>query len=182
MTRAELDLATAAQPAETDAAVLWNVAAMELGALVCTARVPRCDAVICIGEVVTYVSGGLPALRRFFARVHDALPPGGVFIFDFIHSARGRTYRTKTIGGKGWTLAVRADYNPRTRTLTRRMAMIRRVDSRTRHTRETHTVRIYGRRAISQALSNAGFRYRLSRAIGRERLIAGDSAVIARRL
>jgi A/G-specific adenine glycosylase len=43
MSRAELALATAAMPIDTDDAVVWNVAAMELGALVCTARSPRCD-------------------------------------------------------------------------------------------------------------------------------------------
>lgn len=43
MTRTERDLAVAALPEDEDDAVVWNVAAMELGALVCTARAPRCD-------------------------------------------------------------------------------------------------------------------------------------------
>ncbi len=42
LSRAERELALAAMPAETDAANVWNVATMELGALVCTARSPRC--------------------------------------------------------------------------------------------------------------------------------------------
>jgi A/G-specific adenine glycosylase len=43
VTAAERTLARAAQPARRADAVTWNVAAMELGALVCSARVPRCD-------------------------------------------------------------------------------------------------------------------------------------------
>ena len=43
MTRAERDLAVTALPEDPDDAVVWNIAAMELGALVCTARSPRCD-------------------------------------------------------------------------------------------------------------------------------------------
>ncbi len=43
MNRAERDLAVAALPEDADDAVVWNVAAMELGALVCTARSPACD-------------------------------------------------------------------------------------------------------------------------------------------
>jgi len=35
--------ADAVVPADDDRAARWNVAAMELGALVCTARAPRCD-------------------------------------------------------------------------------------------------------------------------------------------
>ncbi len=43
LTRAEVDLATALLPGADDDASTWNVAVMELGALVCTARAPRCD-------------------------------------------------------------------------------------------------------------------------------------------
>jgi A/G-specific adenine glycosylase len=60
MTRAELDLARAALPAETDAAVLWNVAAMELGALVCTARAPRCDDCP-VADLCAWTRAGRPA-------------------------------------------------------------------------------------------------------------------------
>jgi A/G-specific adenine glycosylase len=44
LTRAEVALAEALLPEDDDDARTWNVAAMELGALVCTARAPRCDA------------------------------------------------------------------------------------------------------------------------------------------
>ncbi len=42
LTRAEQDLATAMLPTADADSVRWNVAAMELGALVCTARSPAC--------------------------------------------------------------------------------------------------------------------------------------------
>ncbi len=42
LTRAEVQLARAALPAGRSEAVLWSVAVMELGALVCTARSPGC--------------------------------------------------------------------------------------------------------------------------------------------
>jgi A/G-specific adenine glycosylase len=43
LNRAESDLAREAMPAERDSANTWNVAVMELGALVCVARGPRCE-------------------------------------------------------------------------------------------------------------------------------------------
>jgi A/G-specific adenine glycosylase len=43
-TRAERDRAEAALPVDAATSATWNVAVMELGALVCTARAPRCDA------------------------------------------------------------------------------------------------------------------------------------------
>ncbi|HMT89411.1 MAG TPA: A/G-specific adenine glycosylase, partial [Dermatophilaceae bacterium] len=42
LTRAERDLAAAALPRDAGDAAVWNVAVMELGALICTARSPRC--------------------------------------------------------------------------------------------------------------------------------------------
>jgi A/G-specific adenine glycosylase len=42
MNRTERELAAHAMPTNPDDAVIWNVAAMEVGALVCTARAPRC--------------------------------------------------------------------------------------------------------------------------------------------
>jgi len=42
LTRAESDLATGLLPEQDARAATWNVAVMELGALVCTARSPRC--------------------------------------------------------------------------------------------------------------------------------------------
>jgi A/G-specific adenine glycosylase len=44
LTGAERKLAAAAMPADPSDAATWNVAAMELGALVCTSRAPRCGA------------------------------------------------------------------------------------------------------------------------------------------
>ena len=42
LTRAEIDLATALLPDEVGEARVWGVAVMEMGALVCVARSPRC--------------------------------------------------------------------------------------------------------------------------------------------
>src|SRR5262249_61269730 len=84
----------------------FRVAAIE------RSRLPSCDGVTAIGEVVNYMPGGVPALRRLFRRVHDALRPGGVFIFDFIESAAGRTFATKSFGGAGWALTASATLPP----------------------------------------------------------------------
>jgi A/G-specific adenine glycosylase len=43
VTRAEVDLATQLLPASADVASAWNVAVMEVGALLCSSRAPRCD-------------------------------------------------------------------------------------------------------------------------------------------
>lgn len=60
LTVAERSLAAAAMPATPDDAVVWNVAVMELGALVCTARSPRCGECPLAGECA-WLGAGRPA-------------------------------------------------------------------------------------------------------------------------
>ena len=146
-----------------------------------SARLPPCDALVGVGEVVTYVPGGLSALRRYFAKARTALRPGGVLVFDFIESAKRRTYDTKTLRGSRWSIAVRATFDGRRRVLTRNMTMTRQTSRRQRRSREIHRVHVYDRRAIRRILEKSGFVVSTSRSYGRYRLMPGDVAVIARK-
>jgi SAM-dependent methyltransferase len=49
--------------------------------------IPACDAIVALGEPLTYHAEGDDAdlrVRQFFQRASAALPPGGVLIFDII--------------------------------------------------------------------------------------------------
>lgn len=59
LTRAESTLAAAAMPTDRDSANRWNAAVMELGALVCTARSPRCEECP-IAHLCAWNMGGRP--------------------------------------------------------------------------------------------------------------------------
>lgn len=60
LTRAERELATALLPDDDAAAATWNVAVMELGALVCTARSPGCERCPVL-DLCRWVAQGRPA-------------------------------------------------------------------------------------------------------------------------
>lgn len=60
LTRAEVGVAAALVPDEPADAARWAVASMELGALVCTARAPRCDACP-VTEECAWRRAGYPA-------------------------------------------------------------------------------------------------------------------------
>jgi len=60
LTAAERELAASALPADPADAVAWNAAAMELGALVCTARAPRCADCPIAGDCA-WLGAGRPA-------------------------------------------------------------------------------------------------------------------------
>jgi SAM-dependent methyltransferase len=149
------------------------------------ARIPRCAAVVSVGEVITYVPAGDPGselprgLRVFFSRVHAALISGGVFIFDFLDSGKRRTYPPTSRGGGDWVMASQASLDRSGRVLTRRIVTIRNVGRQFRRSQETHVVRIYSRGAVARALAAAGFSSQMSRSYGHFRLKPGGVAVIA---
>jgi A/G-specific adenine glycosylase len=60
LSRAETDLATSLLPTDDGRAARWNVAVMELGALVCSARAPRC-ADCPVAELCAWRAAGHPA-------------------------------------------------------------------------------------------------------------------------
>jgi len=155
-------------------------ARLRVGSLT-TARIPRCDAVVAVGEVITYVPGGVSEIRRFFNRVFAALAPGGLLLFDFIGSASRRTYSVKSRGGRDWAIASTATFDRSRRILTRRMVILRKIGRRCRRSDEAHEVRVYARRQIRDALERTGFSVRMSQSYGRYRLLPGDVAVEARK-
>ncbi|MDN4480669.1 A/G-specific adenine glycosylase [Demequina muriae] len=61
LTKGERDHAAGLVPEEKSASALWNAGAMELGALVCTARAPRCDACV-LAPSCAWVAAGSPGL------------------------------------------------------------------------------------------------------------------------
>jgi A/G-specific adenine glycosylase len=63
VTRAERDLAARIVPADASLAARWAVASMELGALVCTARAPRCEDCP-LAATCAWVAAGLPGLAE----------------------------------------------------------------------------------------------------------------------
>jgi SAM-dependent methyltransferase len=140
--------------------------------------IPRCDAVVAIGEVITYLPSRR-AVEGFFGRVRAALAPGGLFLFDFIESGERRHYPPKSRAGDDWVLVAQADLARDGRAITRRLTMFRKIGRTDRKSRETHRVRIYSRDELASALAQAGFVAVMRRSFGKYRLMAGDVAVVA---
>ena len=81
VTRAERDLATDLLPTDAATAATWSVAVMELGALVCTARDPRCESCP-IADQCAWLAAGRPA--------HDGPPRRGQAWDGTDRQCRGR--------------------------------------------------------------------------------------------
>lgn len=143
-----------------------------------SAKLPVCDAVTAIGEVFNYTFDGRNSrseLASLFRRVHDALRPGGAFIFDIAEP--GRALRRAHAEGKDWAILFAAVASRGL--LIRRMTTFRKVGKLYRRSKETHRLRLYRSSEIAAELRGAGFAVRVLRAYGRMPLPSGNAALVA---
>ena len=122
------------------------------------ADLPRCTAVSAIGEVVNYAAddrAGADALPGLFARVYDALEPGGLFMFDFATPGRvtQRSGGPGEVSGNGWRIVSSASEDEHARTLERRMEI--EMDGERRV--EVHRLRLYDADLVRKCLEGPGF-------------------------
>jgi SAM-dependent methyltransferase len=147
-------------------------------------QLPHCDAVTALGEVINYLfDPGVNAdqLDGFFARVHAALRPDGVFIFDVAGPGRGgRTGRREGGSiGTDWAILFRVEEDKRREKLTRTIASFRRVGKVYRRTTEIHAQRLYTADKIADQLRAAGFRVRRLHGYGPSTFPRGLSGFLA---
>jgi SAM-dependent methyltransferase len=151
------------------------------------AAIPRCDGVTSISECINYMfdsDGGFTALRNLFSRVHRALRPGGLFIFDIAEPGQVKA-GMKTKGfteGKDWLVLVEKEEDPQRSILTRRIITFRKTGSQYRRTDEVHRQRLYKVTDVAAGLRLAGFRVRALRKFGNHPLPKYHAAFVARKV
>jgi SAM-dependent methyltransferase len=114
---------------------------------------PACVAVTAIGEVINYGAderAGEESLPELFGRVHSALRPLGLFLFDFATPGRGgRGVQARE--GDGWRIESEATED--SGTLERRM----RIVEGDRDREEIHRLHLYRPELVCDHLDRAGF-------------------------
>lgn len=149
------------------------------------ARIPPCAAVIALGEVLGYVGaakGTKAEWRALLGRVRDALPPGGLFIFDLAVPGRvpgGELHGFRT--GEDWAIMVRA--RERGGQVERSIETFRRIAGGATYRRsvETHRLRLRPAGETAALLREAGFAVRVRRAYGELPFVPGHRVFIARK-
>ena len=121
-------------------------------------ELPPCAAVTAIGEVLNYTAdarAGAALLPDLFTRVHAALAPGGVFMFDFATPGRGtlRSGGPSVVEGEGWRITSDTTEDPATSTLERHMT----IEAAGAVREETHRLRLYDPHAVQEWLEGPGF-------------------------
>jgi SAM-dependent methyltransferase len=125
----------------------------------------RAVAVAGIGECFNYfVERPITerGLFRLFRRIHRALLPGGILLFDM--AAPGRLSRRgpvkSHVEAPDWAVLVMAEEDRKRNVLTRRITSFRRTGSGYRRSQEIHYQRLFERSAVLRLLREAGFEAR----------------------
>ena len=150
------------------------------------ADIPPCDAVTAVSEVLNYLFDPENEERgpdRVFRRVHEALRPGGVFVFDVLGPGQVSGGRTKSFSeGPDWAVLNEKTEDPERGTLTRRIVSFRKVGDHYRRDGEEHRVRLYDPEEVADRLGRVGFGVTTMHAYGDYRLGENHAAFVARRM
>jgi SAM-dependent methyltransferase len=151
-----------------------------------TAELPPCVAVVAVGECFNYrfdERNSREALRALFRRIHTALVPGGVLLFDAAGPGRvagGEPLKTYVDGGD-WALLMTAEENGEGSRVTRCITSFRRVGELFRRDDECHELDLLPAEELLADLQAAGFETRVLDAYAGFALPAGLRGFLARR-
>ncbi len=148
--------------------------------------IPPCSAVTSIGECLNYLfdpGNDSQTLVGLFRRIHSALTPGGVFIFDIAEPGQvtqGATTKGFT-EGEDWVVLAEKEEDGEHEMLTRRIITFRRMGEHYRRDDELHHLRLYKATDVARELSRVGFRVQTMRSYGQYNLPKAHAAFIARK-
>jgi SAM-dependent methyltransferase len=162
---------------------LENPGARFLQASVYEFEMPRCEAVIALGETLTYHqnAGGDRLIGEFFRSASSVLPRGGIFLFDIIELGEPTLSGRSWHAGEDWAVMVENDEDQAERMLVRKIETFRKVGDWYRRGGELHSVRLFDSFWISAQLAECGFRVTTSQAYGAQALPRRRRAFFATR-
>ncbi len=126
------------------------------------AQLPPCVAVAAVGECFNYLFDEYnteQALCKLLHRIHEALEPGGLLLFDVAELGRipGSGRQRARTEGENWAVLVSAEEDRTNRLLTRTITTFRKVGKLYRRDQEIHRLRLVTRSELLAQLDSLGF-------------------------
>ena len=121
---------------------------------------PPCVAVAAVGECFNYLfdeGNTEEGLRDLLRRIHAALLPRGVLIFDTAGPGRASPRSQTSAEGDDWAVLASAEEDEESRILTRRITTFRKVGELYRRAEEVHYLRLIRPDAMFMQLHELGF-------------------------
>jgi len=150
-----------------------------------SADLPSCVAVTAVGEVFNYLfdeRNDENARKNLFQRIHQALTPGGLLLFDMAGPSRakpGGPHRTFAQGAD-WAVLVESSFDAATGVLTRNITSFRQVGEMYQRDAEIHRLTLVEPDIVLRSLCTVGFEARIIQGYG-EALPPGVVVYLARK-
>lgn len=151
------------------------------------AELPSCAAVTSVSECFNYLfdkhRDHTAALTRLLRRIHGALQPGGVLVFDVLEPAtlRRKQPLRRFREAEDWAVLVEIEPDEKRRQLTRHITSFRQVGKLFRRDSERHRVQLLDTRELSATLRSLGFQMTRLNAYGDLKLEPGHKALVAQK-
>ncbi len=148
-------------------------------------QIPACEAIVALGEPLTYHAEAAEAdclVRSFFQQAAGVLPSGGMLIFDVIEIGGPPLAGRFWSSGSDWAVLVDTTEDQASRTLVRRIETFRDVGGLYRRGKEIHRVRLFDTHEVASLLAGNGFTTETAQAYGGERLAPRRRAFVCTRL
>jgi SAM-dependent methyltransferase len=133
-----------------------------------------CDAILALGEVLTYhppTEDAAARVRKFFAQAGRALSKNGLLVFDLIETSSDPLNARSWTAGPDWAVLSASREDVATGRLTREIQTFRDVGGGNyRRSSELHHVRLFERSSVVSWLEQAGFEVEVATAYGAFRL------------
>jgi SAM-dependent methyltransferase len=189
LTKALLDAGFDVTGVDTSAAMLElaraNVpAAHFLCASLYDTQIQGYDALVALGEPLTYHPRGVDAegiVSDFFQRAAEALPAGGMLIFDVIGLGEPSLVGRSWSSGEDWAVLVETSENQTEKTLVRSIEVFRRIGDTYRRSHEVHSIRLFDIETLRKQLASCGFAAEVSQSYGAQPLPPRRHAFFAMR-
>ncbi len=147
-------------------------------------ELPPCVAVAAVGECFNYLfdeGNTEEGLRDLLGRIHAALLPGGVLIFDVAGPGRAPARPQTHAEGDDWAVLATAEEDGESGILTRRITTFRKVGELYRRDEEVHHLRLIRRDATAVQLRDLGFLVRVLDGYGEMRFPQGLTGFLAQK-
>ena len=150
-------------------------------------ELPPCVAVTAIGECFNYLFDEYntqQALYELLRRIHIALDPGGLLLFDVAEPGRvsGSGLQHVHTEGEDWAVLMTADEDRTNRLLTRRITTFRKVGELYRRDQEIHRLRLVTESELLEQLVGLGFKVYILDSYGQLQFPPGHTGFLAHKI
>lgn len=150
-------------------------------------ELPPCVAVTAIGECFNYLFDEYntqQALYELLHRIHKALDPGGLLLFDVAAPGRvtGSVLQHMHTKGEDWAVLMTAEEARTNRLLTRRITTFRKVGELYGRDQEIHRLRLVTRSELLEQLGGLGFKVHILDSFGQLQFPPGHTGFLAHKI